>query len=209
MNEGSERPIHLAGVNLTRHRHVCALFRNREQEDKVIIPFLKEGIDRGERAFYISRTEGRPHLLRKLRMAGIEVAMAEKRGQLQMEQWGPSIVRSQRLDQEAMVARLEDILIQGREQGFELTRLVGRMDWVRDYNVGIYELVEYEKRINHMLQKFIDPVICAYELSAFHAGVMVDILRTHPLAIIGDVAAENPFFDSPEVILKELDKRGA
>jgi MEDS: MEthanogen/methylotroph, DcmR Sensory domain len=209
MNEESERPIHLAGVSLMRHRHVCALFRTQEQEDKVIIPFLKEGIDRGERAFCISGTEMRTHLLRKLRLAGIEVAMAEKRGQLKMEQWGQTIVRSGRLNQGAMVARLEDILTQGRKQGFGMTRLVGRMEWVREYHVGIYELVEYERRINHILKNFNDPVICAYDLSAFNAGVLVDILRTHPVAIIGDVAAENPFFDPPEVILQELNKRGA
>src|ERR1700730_1347436 len=117
MNEEHERHIHLAVVHLMRYRHACALFRNQEQEDKVIIPFLKEGLDRGERAFVISGTEVRARLLRKLRLAGIEVATAEKSGQLKMEQWGPSIVRSGRFDQEAMAARLEDILMHGREQG--------------------------------------------------------------------------------------------
>jgi len=52
MNEKSEKPIHLAGVKLGRHRHVCAFFDDQDQEDKVIIPFLKEGIDRGERVFW-------------------------------------------------------------------------------------------------------------------------------------------------------------
>ena len=82
MNEKSEKPIHLAGVNLGRHRHVCAFFDNQDQEDKVIIPFLKEGIDSGERAFCISSTEMRTPLLQRLRDAGTEVAMAEKRDQL-------------------------------------------------------------------------------------------------------------------------------
>ena len=209
MNEESERPIYLAGVNLGRHRHVCAFFHTQEQEDKVTIPFLKEGIDRGERAFCISGPETRTHLLQKLRLAGTEVEMAEKRGQLKIEPWEKTIVRSGHFDQDAMVARVEYILNQGREQGFGLTRFVGGMEWVRECNVGIYELVEYEKRINHMVQKFNDPVICAYDLSTFNAGMLVDILRTHPMAIIGDVAAENPFFDSPEVILRELSKRGA
>src|ERR1700730_11773995 len=201
MHEKSEKPIRLAGVNLGRHRHVCAFFDNQDQEDKVIIPFLKEGIERGERAFCISRTEMRPHLLQKLRLAGTEVAIAEKRGQLKIEQWGQTIVRNGHFDQDAMVARIESILSEGKQQGFALTRFVGRMGWVREYNVGIHELVEYEKRISQMTQKFDDPVVCAYDLPAFTAGVLVNILRTHPTAILGDVVAENPFYDSPEVIL--------
>ncbi len=200
MNEESEKPIRLAGVNLGRHRHVCAFFDNQDQEDKVIIPFLKEGIDSGERAFWIS-------LLQKLRLAGIEVENAEKRHQLKIEQWGKTIVRSRRFDQDAMLARIEGVLSQGREEGFGLTRFVGRMDWVREYNVGINELVEYETRLNRIWQKFNDPVICVYDLSTFNAGALVNILRTHPVAIVGDVVAENPFFDPPEVILQELNER--
>jgi len=209
MNEESERPIQLAGVNLRRHRHVCAFFHNREQEDKVIVPFLKEGIERGERVYCISGPEMRAHILRKLRLAGIEVARAEKQGQLKMEQWGPAIVRSGHYNQDAMVGRIDQILSQGRKEGFGLTRLVGSMKWVGEYNVGIHDLVEYESKLNHMLQNFNDPVVCAYELSAFHAGVLVDILRTHPVAIIGEVAAENPFFDAAEVILQEISRHNA
>jgi len=207
MNEESEKPIRLAGVNLGRHRHVCAFFDNQDQEDKVIIPFLKEGIDRGERAFWISSTEMRTPLLQKLRHAGTEVAMAEKRDQLKVDQWGKRIVGNKRFDQDAMLERIEGVLSEGRQKGFGLTRFVGRMDWVREYNVGINELVEYETRLNRIWQKFNDPVICVYDLSRFNAGALVNILRTHPVAIVGDVVAENPFFDPPEVVLQELSER--
>jgi hypothetical protein len=207
MNEKSEKPIHLAGVNLGRHRHVCAFFDNQDQEDKVIIPFLKEGIDSGERAFCISSAEMRTPLLQKLRDAGTEVAMAEKRDQLKIEQWGKAVVGSGRFDQGAMIERIEGVLSQGREKGFELTRFVGRMDWVREYSVGINELVEYETRLNRIWRKFNDPIICVYDLSTFNAGALVNILRTHPVAILGDVVAENPFYDLPEVILQELSER--
>jgi len=49
-----KKPIHLAGVQSGRHRHVCAFLDDQDQEDKRDNPFLKEGIDRGERAFCIS-----------------------------------------------------------------------------------------------------------------------------------------------------------
>jgi hypothetical protein len=168
---------------------------------------LKEGIDRGERVFCISSTEMRTPLLQKLRDAGADVSMAEKRDQLKVDQWEKAIVRSGRFDQDAMLARIEAVLSEGREKGFRLTRFVGRMDWVREYNVGINELVEYETRICQLLDKFNDPIICVYDLSTFNAGVLVDILRSHPVAIVGEVVAENPFFDPPEVILQELGKR--
>ena len=209
MHEKSEKPIRLAGVNLGRHRHVCAFFENQDQEDKVIIPFLKEGIDREEGVFCIAGPERRTHLLQKLRLAGSEVATAEKRGQLKIEQWGPTFVQNGYFDQDAMVARIEGILTEGREQGFGLTRFVGHMEWVRQNNVGVDELVELEMRVTRMLQKFDDTVVCVYHLSSVSAGALVNILRTHPVAIIGNLVAENPFFDPPEVVMRELsNKRG-
>jgi hypothetical protein len=35
----------------------------------------------------------------------------------------------------------------------------------------------------------------------------MDILRTHPMAIIGTILQENPFFTPPAEFLKELEAR--
>ena len=204
-----EQSIHLAGFDLGKHRHVCAFFHTQGQEDKVLIPFFKEGIDRGEKAFCVLDFRVREHLLEKLRLAGIEVTSAEKRGQLEWKKWEETYVRNGRFDQEAMLALIRNVLSEGREKGFALTRFVGRMEWAHEHRAGINELVEYETRLNKILQGFPDPVICVYNLTKFNAGVVLDILRTHPVVIIGDLVAENPFFVPPDVFLQELSERGA
>jgi DcmR-like sensory protein len=207
VNANPEQSIHLAGYNLGRHRHVCAFFHTQDQEDKVLVPFLKEGIDRGEKAFCVLGPETRMHLLHKLSLAGIKVTSAEKRGQLELKEWEETYVRDGRFNQDAMLALVQEALSQNREQGFALTRFVGRMEWAREYSMGINELVEYEMRLNHVLREFHDPVICVYSLAKFDAGAVMDILRTQPVAIIGDLVVENPFFDPPDVFLQELSER--
>jgi hypothetical protein len=59
-----------------------------------------------------------------------------------------------------------------------------------------------------VLPKYPDPVICVYDLAKVSAGAVLDILRTHPVVLIGDLVAENPFFVPPEVFLRELSERG-
>jgi hypothetical protein len=54
-----------------------------------------------------------------------------------------------------------------------------------------------------------DPVLCLYDCQKFNAGVVVDILRTHPIVIINDVLQENPFYVPPEEFLRELAARDA
>ena len=53
---------------------------------------------------------------------------------------------------------------------------------------------EHQTRLNGVLPKYNDPVICTYDLSTFGANVAIDIIRTYPVVIIGAVLQENPFF---------------
>lgn len=201
--------VQIAGLTLRRPRHVCAFFQTQDQEDKVMIPFLKEGLERGEKVFCILSSHLRSELLQTLRLAGVEVNPAEKRDQLELKRWEQTVVRNGHFDQEALFSLIQDIFSEGQKQGFALTRFVARMDWVREYDVEINKVLEFEARLNDLLQEFPDPVVCVYELSKFNSGEVLDVLRTHPVVIIGDLVAENPFFVPPAIFLEELSKRGA
>jgi len=63
-------------------------------------------------------------------------------------------------------------------------------------------LLEYEASANLVPSE--DPVICAYELTNFGGDVVVEIMRTHPMIIIGGILQENPFFVPPNEFLREL-----
>ena len=42
--------VRLAGSPLCPRAHICAFFSNADDEYKALLPFIKEGIDSGERA---------------------------------------------------------------------------------------------------------------------------------------------------------------
>ncbi|HEV7994864.1 MAG TPA: MEDS domain-containing protein, partial [Stellaceae bacterium] len=72
---------------------------------------------------------------------------------------------------------------------------------------GIDSWLEYETRVNNVVAQHDDPVICTYDLSKFSASVVMDVMRTHPVVIIGDVLQENPFFVPPDQFLLEIRER--
>jgi hypothetical protein len=81
------------------------------------------------------------------------------------------------------------------------------MEWALLDKPGVDNLVEYETRLNYVLPKYDDPVICTYDLSKFGANTVMDIMRTHPVVIIGGVLQENPFFVPPDQFLLEIKDR--
>jgi hypothetical protein len=52
-----------------------------------------------------------------------------------------------------------------------------------------------------------DPVICTCDVNLLTGPLAVDILRIHPVAIIGGVLIENSFFSRPEDFLREVRSR--
>ena len=199
--------VEFAGSALGRHRHICAFFNSADEERRVLGSFVKDGFGRGERAFHIVGPEQREDHVKWLRESGIDVADATVSGQLELRSWAEAYLRGGRFDQDDMLALIEETLQSGPAAGYPLTRLVAHMEWACSDAPGVADLVEYETRLNYVLPKYDDPVICTYDLSKYGASVAMDIMRTHPVVLMGGVLQENPFFVPPDQFLLEIRER--
>jgi DcmR-like sensory protein len=204
----SEQPIRFAGSMLGAHRHICAFFHSPDEEYRVLLPFIKEGFERGEKAFHIVDPTLREEHLRRLESASIHVAAAEHSGQFELRNWADAYLRDGHFDQGKMLALVQEVIEGARQQGFPLTRLVPHREWALEDRPGVDDLVEYESRVSYIWPRYKDPVICVYDLAKFGGDIVVDIMRTHPMIIIGGILQENPFFMPPNEFLRELHARG-
>jgi hypothetical protein len=189
-------PIPFAGSMLTDFRHVCAFFSSAQEEYETLLPFVQDGFDRGERAFHVLRSEYRQTHLERLRDASIDVAAAENRRQLEVATVDETYLRGGRFDGDAMLALIQEVLKSGTALGFPRTRLIAHVaeavmkeDWS---NVEVW--LKYEARLNEVLPKYDDPVICTYDSNLVTGTIAIDVLRTHPVAIVGGLLYQNPFF---------------
>ena len=205
----SEQPIRFADSVLGEKRHICAFFNSPDEEYRVLLPFIKAGFERGDKAFHIVDPQVREEHQERLESAGIDVPAAEQNGQFELRNWADAYLRDGHFDQDKMLALIQEVLEGGRRQGFPLTRLVAHMEWALEDRPGVDDIVEYESRLNYILPRYPDPVICTYDLAKFGGDIVVDILRTHPMVIIGGILQENPFYVSPGEFVRELRDREA
>jgi MEDS: MEthanogen/methylotroph, DcmR Sensory domain len=196
-----------AGGSLGQHRHICAFFNSVDEEHRVLRSFIKEGFDRGDKAFHLVDPDLWEDHIRRLAEAGIDVRQAIAIGQLELRRWQDAQLRGDRFDQDAMLALIEEVLQSGAAAGYPLTRFVAHMEWALLDKPGVDDLLEFETRVNYVLPKYDDPIICTYDLSKFGTGVVMDVMRTHPAVIIGGVLQENPFFVPPDEFLLEIRER--
>jgi hypothetical protein len=173
------------------------------------MPFIKEGFEKGDRAFHVVDPQHRSEHLRRLEQEGIDVAEAESTGQLEVRRWQEAYIKDDHFDQYRMIETIKSALAPDAQRPGRLTRLVANMEWALEDLPGVHDIVEYETRLNHVLPDYHDPVVCTYDLSRFDASVVMDIMRTHPMVIVGGILQENPFYVPPDEMLKELAERAA
>jgi MEDS: MEthanogen/methylotroph, DcmR Sensory domain len=205
----SNQPVRLGGSLLGERRHVCAFFNSREDEYRVTLPFIKDGFEAGDRAFHIVGSGRLDDHLQRMSSARIDTVTTQRTGQLELYDWEQTYFSSGYFDPDSWLALVEETLARGRRQGFVRSRVLAHMEWALEDRVGVDRLVEYEAKLNHVWPRSGDVGICTYDLAKFGGDVILDILRTHPLVIIGGILQENPFFVEPDEFLEELRARRA
>jgi len=200
----ADSEVRLVETAVTPQRHICAFFHNQEEKRRTILPFLREGLSQGDKIVRIVHSSEREEIRRRLRDEGIDVDGAEKRGQLEVKPWKIDLQGGKFEDGALEV--IENTLATAHQQGYAQARIFG--DWALQEQVYMEEFISLEARINTTLSKYGDLIVCMYDLSRVSGSAVLSAMRTHPIAIIGGILQQNPFYVPPEQIMEEIRKRG-
>ncbi|HEX7918076.1 MAG TPA: MEDS domain-containing protein [Gemmatimonadales bacterium] len=192
---------------LKRHRHICAFFNSSEEEFRVTIPFIREGIRLGSRVVLGLRDRDMAEHPHRLRESGVHVDQLVEDGRLEVIRARDAYFPDGRFDGDGMIETVRSILDAGHRIGFEETRIIGHCECVLQDDRTIKEFLRYEARLNLMLPGYPDIAICAYDSQQIGTTVALEVFRTHPLVIIAGQIVENPYYEPTEKFLAELDAR--
>src|SRR6516165_234173 len=106
-----------------------------------------------------------------------------------------------------MLALIQETLKTGARLGFPLTRMIAHAETVLEEWSKVDEWIEYETWVSKVLPGHDDVVICTYDTNLLNGAVAFDILRTHPVVILGGLLYENPFFVEPDKLIVQLQQR--
>jgi hypothetical protein len=197
-------PVTFAGGMLDRYRHVCAFVSGTEQSDAVLDPFIRQGIDGGDRMLYLVDPTKSAAPVNRLEYLGYDGGLLLEEQRCEVRTWTETYLRGGHFDQASMLELLGGMLL---ERASPRIRLVADMGWAEDRRQVAADLIEFEAKANFIHAQHDHVVICCYDAAQFDGSFIIDILRTHPMVLIGGVLQENPFFIPPSELLRERDGR--
>jgi signal transduction histidine kinase len=181
--------------------HVCSVYENTAEQLAVAVPFISDGLARGERCVYITDDHTIEEIAHALEAAGVDVEQERQRGALWLLSREDIYLRGGEFLPLAIIDFIRQAEAQALADGFSGLRLTGEMTWALLPEPGYYRLIDYEALLNQSPANSKSVILCQYNRSRLDAPCIHDVLRTHPLAILGDQICSNPYYEPPEMIL--------
>lgn len=195
-----DRPVlGVPGVELRPGDHVCAFYRDQADRDDILFPFLAEGVRAGQRCICVVESVGPAEVCETL---GVGLDDPSEQAALQLLTPAESYLRDGTFSMPAML----DFWQQGvtralADDGFDFVRVIGEMPRALTGKPDLEEFLLYESELNRFAPLYPQVIVCLYDLDRFGGRLLVDILRTHPLVLLGGAVLENPYYLEPDAFL--------
>lgn len=195
----------LAGAigKLGVHDHLCLIYETPEDQFAAVLPFMRLGLERGEKCLYVVDDNSADTLVNRLKSAGIDVETAIASGQLDIVSKQEAYLKQGYFDPDWMLAFLKRATDAAKAAGFAALRITGEMTWVLGEDPGSERLLEYEAKLNYFFPANDALAICQYNRRRFSPELLKDVLATHPRVIYGGLVCDNFYYIPPDDFLKK------
>ena len=175
--------------------HLCCLYDTEKEHRELMTPYLKTGLEKGEKVIYIVDARTAETVLGYLRDAGVEVEPYLSSGQLAILSVDEAYMASGEFDPDGMIGMLTDETEKALAEGYGALRVTGEMSWALKGLPGSERLMEYEAKLNRFFPGSKCLSICQYDRRMFEPSVLLNVLSTHPFAVLGTELFDNFYYD--------------
>jgi hypothetical protein len=172
---------------------MCSFYENRVEQYQIALPFIAQGLNRGEKCLYIADENTLAEVKAGLLMHDVDVENYLKTGQLTLLTPEESYLLGGDFVSEQMISFLTSFAKDALSQGYSAVRAAGEVTWLLRELDSVQDFLEYEDTLNDATRGLTVKVLCQYNTKKFFGDVIIRVLKTHPRVLLGLELYENPF----------------
>jgi hypothetical protein len=159
--------------------HVCVFYRTADALREVLIPYLAEGLRRGERCLCAQNPDLCKQIIYDLRFLGIDTDGAIRRGALEVHTVNEVYFPNKKFEPEKMIELLLRSMEEAWRSGFTALRTAGELSWAAEGRAECDQLLSYEKLVEQIFPGKSAIGLCQYKMDEFPPTVLEGILDAH------------------------------
>ncbi|RKD93587.1 sensor histidine kinase [Halopiger aswanensis] len=177
--------------------HIALFYSTHEERFATVTPFVRQGIETGERVMYVIDDYTESEILAELRGGSVDIDAALESGQLTFHSLEETYLRSGRFDADDMLEVYAEAIEEAKAE-YPGLRVTASTNFILDEYATIEEFMAYESRVNELFRGEDCIALCHYDRERIPAETLVDVIRTHPHLVYDDTVCHNFYYTPPE-----------
>lgn len=195
---------------LSRGTHAGSIYKDREEQFAVLMPFLIAGLKRREKCLCIVEDDTRDLITEKLRKRGLSVDKCSQWGQFLFLSIGEVYLKNGHFSYESLVEALKNRHQDALSEGFYGLRVTGEITKRAIDHVGQEKFIEYESRLNYFYPGTKITALCQYDETLFDKKFLLNsAVLTHPKLFLHGKLADNTYYKAPNIVVKSHERRSS
>ena len=183
---------------------MCLIYTSETERRRILGKYMAAGIADGERIVYLADGITEAELRLMLGETGVDVGDSGVADHMEVWKAESTYCPEGCFSPERMLAFLRNIQEETAAAGLPCLRATGEMGWALRGIPGSERLMEYESKVNTLLETNPFLAICQYDARLFDGRALYHVLQVHPYMIVRGQLLANPCYIGPVDFLKRL-----
>jgi hypothetical protein len=187
--------------------HILQLYNRVNEITGVTARLLEVGLVSSEKCLFAGSLASIQEMEQALLKAGVEVAQAQEAGQLVFISDRDELLVNKRFDPYHLLSTHQTFIAQALREGWKAVRISMDMTWLTADIATPEQVLKYEAASDAVFTFQNAPIIALmhYDYSKLPGALVVEMLKLHPIAVVGKFIKRNPYYlNSEQYLLKIL-----
>jgi hypothetical protein len=187
--------------------HILQLYNKVGEISGVTAKLLEVGLTSSEKCLFAGAPASVQEMQQALGKSGIDVAGAQDAGQLVFVSDRDDLLVGKRFDPYHLLSTHQTFIAQALRGGWKAVRISMDMTWLTNEIATPEQVLKYEAASDAVFTFQNAPIIALmhYDYSKLPGQLVVEMLKLHPIAVVGKFIKRNPYYlNSEQYLLKIL-----
>jgi len=187
--------------------HIVQLYNKVSEISGVTARLLELGLQAHEKCLFAGAPTAVHEMEAALAKTGIDVAAAQEAGQLILLTERETLLVNNRFDPYHLLSTHQTFIAQALREGWKAVRISMDMTWLTKDVATPEQILKYEAASDAVFTFQNAPIIALmhYDYAMLPGALVVELLKLHPIAVVGKFIKRNPYYlNSEQYLLKIL-----
>jgi hypothetical protein len=188
--------------------HICQLYSKVNEIPKVTAHLMRVGLSLSEKCLFAAAPAQISEFREELEKLQFDVDALIAAGQLVLyEEREPLLAGGKRFDPYFLLSSHQTFIAQALREGWQAVRISIDMTWLSKDIASPEQILKYEAASDAVFTFQNAPIIALmhYDHSKLLPSLVVEMLKLHPIAVVGKYIKRNPYYlNSEQYMLKIL-----